>query len=206
VTESQVSQPHNAPTSPEQNVQLAMEILNKGASSRVERVVVQKAFDYVQQIKRGPKHIYGPRLRYGALTLDQRNAAKKAAKHLKRALTTLETWPGYLEGVAGYDLSISQYDLAWLENMQRDLQIVGNVKLQGSSFDDRPLRAVQVAVGLLKAAGKDVWTTTRDKDADQLAAALWGEPDKDFQEWLLRFSHLPAVRRERAKKRVAVPG
>jgi hypothetical protein len=183
---------------PEQSVQRAMEILNEGASSPVERAVVQKEFVRVQEIKRGPRGNYSASLRYGyEPTLKQRDAAKKAAVGLKRILAILGP-------VARFPLSLTEYDLAWLENMQRDLQIIGDIKLHGSRFDDRPLCTIPVVVGLLKAAGKE-WETTRDKDADQLAAALWGEPDKSFQEHLLRYSHLPAVSRERAEKMGAVP-
>ena len=195
---NQVSKPHKITRSPEQasrNVERAMEILNKGASSPVERDVVQKAFDHVQKIKRGSKGKYSASLRYEhALTLHQRDAAKEAAKKLKQALTILEP-------VAGcWQLNLEKYDLALLENIQRDLQIIGNNKLHGSKFDDRPLRAVKEAVGLLKAVGKG-WTTERDKDADTLTAALWGEPDKDFQEYLRRYNNL-----RRGSRRDAQPG
>jgi hypothetical protein len=168
----------------------AMQILNVGTISPVERAVVEKAFDSVQKIKGGPKGKFGRNRRYNELTAEKRDLAKDAARHLKQALTILETWPALFR-LAGMPLSISEHDLVSLDTLLRDLQIIGNKKLHGDKFDDRPLSAIPVVVRLLKAAGK-CWSATRNGTTDKLAAILWGKPGKSFEEHLLRYKRLSA--------------
>jgi hypothetical protein len=211
----------------EQNVdlvQLAMEILG----SATDRAMVEKAVKKVQHWKaETKKEDWTPNLRYGyALKVEQRDAAKSGAAAIERVLTALKpvrnSFLFELQFATAVHSETSDDDtaddnqldanLAALERLQRHLQTIADSKVRhGSRSDPRRLLAVQEAVMLLEAAGKS-WTTTRHGEADQLAAALWGEPDADFQEHLRAYRRLCSRRqaarasRERPKKSVAVTG
>lgn len=160
-------------------VRLAMDIVNRGAAQTVDRVLVQEKFKYVQTHKKGKKNLWSMSLRFLPLTVEERDAFKKAAGWLRRAINALrpvEDWR--FTDDQGHEL------MPVLESVQRHVQTMADRTVgHGSRSDPRKLLAVDVAVRLLKAAGKP-WRTTRHGDADQLSAALWGKPNTDFQEYL----------------------
>jgi hypothetical protein len=175
-------------------IQNAMHLVS-GGRRPVERAEVEEAFAYVQKNKAGRKDIWTTSLRL-VLTVEQRDAAKKAAKLLERAVSVLEPVSG---------LCFDDKDLVekQLKSLQQHLQTIADTKARRppSKFDPRMLITARSAVGLLEAAKKS-WSSTRDGVADQLAATLWGNTDPDFhtdfQSYLLRVLR---SRRERRRLR-----
>jgi hypothetical protein len=177
-------------------IQEAMGLLSGGARP-VERAKVEKAFGDVQRTKRDKKDRYTPDLRY-ALTVEHRDAAKKAAKLLKSALAVFEPVSALVSGLS-FDKHLIEKQL---KSLQQNLQTIAETKIRPPSrFDARMLFTAQRAVLLLEAAGKP-WSSTRHLDADKLAATLWGDTDPDshtdFQQYLLR---VLGLRRERRRLR-----
>ena len=78
-------------------------------------------------------------------------------------------------------------DLAALEKCQKALQKIAESKVRNSRFDARILFAVGKAAELLEAAGI-VLTRSRDGEFNNLSAALWGTPGRDFREHLKDYS------------------
>ena len=168
-------------------VREAMGILGHGA----DRAKVEEAFDRVQHWKaETKKEDWTPNLRFGyALKVEQRDAAKKAAAAIQRALAALKPVRNdFLFEVqferavhsqtSGEDTADNNQgvnldaNLATLERLQRHLQTIADGKVRpGSPSDPRRLLAVQGAVMLLEAAGKS-WTTTRQGLRDNHTVAL----------------------------------
>jgi hypothetical protein len=160
-------------------IQQAMDILGR----RADRDRVERAFDGV--LRDTKKEDWNESLRYlHDVTAKERNASRKAIAGLRRAIAALTLVASRLEIKTDHPIEDA---VASLEALRQQLQPVADSPVRaGSPFDARKRWAVRGAAELLKEVDKPL-TTSRHGDFERLSAILCGDPDADFQEFVIEY-------------------